>query len=558
MLQTTKPRRARKSENPDAVHWYNDEVRLDLVDRYCMRDVEMERQLYNQLYLLSPEEFELWLLDQKINNRGFHIDFELAKAANKIVGEAYVHLEAELIKLTNGQVKTVNQVQEMRKWLYDETGLDVPDLDKSRVELLLSTVGDERQRRLLEIRQLGAHAAVKKIDAFLMRRGPDGRVRGEFQFHAAGTGRWSSRGVQVHNLKRIPDDFDSEAVIKVIREGDYKLANKTYPNPLKVIGTLMRPLIVAAPGHELWGADFSGIEARITAWLAGEKSKLNVFRAYDAGKGPDPYIVTAAIIFKCSPEKVTKDQRQVGKAAELAFGFQGGLGAFRKFSPNLNVDNPEWKGPFGKNWERDGDKFRNVAKQTEGFSDEEIENIKQAWRRAHPKICALWYNLNDAFWDAAHNPNQLQIIRPSGIEIVFNKTDFCLPVIWMTLPSGRQLVYPDIQVRSAEYREKDVSGRGVYFMDNTQGKWWAVRVYGGFLCENIVQAVARDLLAKALLQLDRAGFKIVTHTHDEVCVEEPKGSKRFKQFTEIMNAVPDWAKGLPVMAKGWQSDRYTK
>jgi DNA polymerase len=557
MLQTTKPRRARKGEDEDDVHWYDDDVRLELVDQYCMQDVAIEREVFKSIRPMSADEYELWLLDQRINNNGFYIDHKLALAASKIVDDTYPLLNIELSKITEGQVQTVNQVKEMKAWLSTQR-LVVEDLDKDTVELLLSQNQQPMIRRVLEIRQLGAHAAVKKLKGFLTRRAADGRVRGEFQFHAAGTGRWSSRGVQVHNLKRLPDakDFDCDAAIKVAMQSCHKKMAKAYPNPLATVGLLMRPLIVSQDKHELWGADFSGIEARVTAWLAGEEKKLDVFRAYDAGNGFDPYIVAAAIIFKCTADKVTKEQRQVGKAAELAFGFQGGLGAFRKFSPN--TENVTWKGPFGQNRERDGDKFRGVAKQVEGFSDDEIEVIKNAWRAAHPKINQSWCALNDAFWDAMHH-SSIQYSVNRRVTLEYDRDSFRIPVLWLTLPSGRQLSYPDIKIRKASPVEKDFGrGRGVYFMDNTQGRWRGVRVYGGLITENVVQAVARDLLADALKRLDEAGFKIVTHTHDEVVCEERKGSNRFEQFNDIMNAVPSWAAGLPLMAKGWRDVRYVK
>jgi DNA polymerase len=359
-------------------------------------------------------------------------------------------------------------------------------------------------------------------------------------------------------LKRLPDDFDHDAVIKVALQGDRKKMATAYPNPLATIGLLMRPLITSEPKHELWGADFSGIEARVTAWLAGEESKLEVFRKYDRKEGPDPYIVTAAIIFKCRIDQVTKEMRQVGKACELAFGFQGGINAFRRFSP---ASAPPISTTSQSSWQKRhaGRSGGEVSNQIDSsFSDEKIEEIKNAWRAAHPNIKKYWFALNDAFWDAMHHPGITYSIN-RRVTIEFLLDSFRLPILWLTLPSGRQLSYPDIKIRKASPYEKDFGkGRGVYFMDNTQGRWRGVRVYGGLITENVVQAVARDLLAEAIKRLDEANFKIVTHTHDEVVVEERKDSNRFGQFNEIMNATPDWAEGLPIVAKPWQDVRYVK
>lgn len=530
MLQMTKPRRARKNEDATETLWYDDDTRQELVDQYCMQDVAIERDLFQALRPLPPDEREMWLLDQRINDRGFFIDHALAMAADKIIIEAFIELDQELCDLTDGAVQTVNQVQEMKNWLLDQCRLPVDDLDKETVEQLLANTTDDRARRLLELRQLGAHAAVKKVKAFLLRRGADGRARGEFQFHAAGTGRWSSRGIQVQNLRRLPEDFDYDAAIKVISSGSLAQAKRVYPQPLKTIGMLMRPMIIAQEGHELWGADFSGIEARVTAWLAGQEDKLEVFRRYDRKEGPDPYIVTAAAIYAKPVESIGKEERQIGKACELAFGFQGGVKAFRKFSA--------------------GD-----------FTDTEVEKFRDAWRNAHPKIRGYWYALNDCFWKAAHDSDVRQSAN-HRVEVVLDADGFCLPIIWMTLPSGRQLSYPDIKIRRAKKTElggeSEFSSRGVYFKDNTQGQWRDVRVYGGLICENATQAVARDLLAEALKRLDAADFKIVSHTHDEVVCEERKGSNRFGLFTQLMNATPAWATGLPIIAKPWNDSRYTK
>jgi DNA polymerase len=393
----------------------------------------------------------------------------------------------------------------------------------------------------------------------------DGRVYGEYQFHAAGTGRWSSRGVQVHNLKRLPDpkDFDPNKAIEVTLCGNHKKMSKAYPNPLATIGLLMRPLIMAPEGYELWGADFSGIEARVTAWLAGEESKLEVVRRFDRGEGPDPYIVAAAKIFGVDVKAITKEQRQVGKAAELAFGFQGGLGAFRKFSPaNVSERGQAGGGRAGggpRSAQGEGQRLGLVDKMTSDFTDEEIHDIKDKWRAAHPNICKMWFALNDAFWNCIKHPDIPYSVN-RRIVLQYDLDSFLLPIVWLTLPSGRQLAYPDAKIRRPlPYEKQDENtGRGVYFKDNSSGRWFDTRMYGGLCCENVVQAVARDLLAEALKRLDTAGFKIVTHTHDEVVCEERLRSKRYKQFEAIMNMSPDWARGLPIIAKPWQDQRYVK
>lgn len=526
MLQVTKPRKPKKGEDPNAVLWHDDKERLERVYQYCINDALSERDLYHKLAPLLPAEFDLWLLDQKINERGFYVDRELLEAAKAVAEQANEVLNEEMVDVTKGAVTAVTEVARLQKWLRTQK-VETKTLDKEDIELLLARPRPPAVKRALELRLMGAQAAAKKIDAMLMRRQPDGRLRGSLLFHKAGTGRWASQGAQVHNMKRLPDDFDVDAAIEVIKKKSYREALKTYPNPLEVIGTLSRPMIRSAPKKILWGADFSGIEARVTAWLAGEETKLEIFRKYDAGVGPDPYIVTAADILRKAVELITKMERQkYGKPPELAFGFQGGLNAFKKFSSD--------------------------------FTDDEIEEFKKIWRAKHPKIVKLWYNLNDQTRECVRT-GQEQGIEHSKLLIRANRTAKCgLSVMTITLPSGRDIVYPDARIYTPQDGKPDQRTRGLHFMDNTQGQWKRVRVYGGLICENVVQGTARDLLAHVMTLLDKAGFGIVMHVHDEVVVEEPAGSKRFDQFKKLMNQMPRWSLGLPVVAKAWQAERYVK
>lgn len=579
MLQVTKPRKAKKGEDPAAVHWHSESDQLKRVEQYCVNDVLSERELYQHLSPLIPEEFKLWLLDQRVNDRGFFIDRDLAVAARKIIEDAYPALDAEIAKLTKGKVTAVTQVERLKNWLRSEKIDKVDDLDKEAIGQLLSVPRPPHVRRVLELRQLGGTAAVKKVDALLMRRQKDGRVRGAFQFHSAGTGRWSSKGAQVHNLKRPdlkPEEFEN--AIKVISSGDYNHARKHFSNPLSTIGDLLRAMICASPGHILLGADFSGIEARVTAWSAGEEKKLETFRRYDQKLGPDPYIIAAAQIFHVDPNKLAADyaagipaareMRQIGKACELAFGYQGGVNAFKRFMPSgggaMTTSQIGWEnGKARGRHSISGDQAREGFK-TDTFTDEQIDVIKNAWRSAHPNIVALWRNMNDQSWDCIRSGQQQSIGR-GKLFIGYNKTTRCgLPIMTVTLPSGRDIVYPDCRICRANYSptigdlDSVLPPRGVHFFDNSSGQWRQVKVYGGLLVENLVQGIARDLLAEAMMRLDGAGFNIVGHVHDEVIVEAPKKATRIAEFNKLMNVVPKWATGLPIVAKGWESDRYVK
>jgi len=524
-------------------------------------DVEITREIYQRLPPLSDEERLVWMLDQRINDYGFYLDQELAEAACKIAAAAHPRINAELTRITNGEVTAYTQVARLTAWLGRH--IDVSTLDKKAIEELLGLELEENVRRVLELRLLGAQAAVAKADALLDRRCADGRVRGSFVYHAAGPGRWSSRGAQVHNLKRSLTE-DIEHAVEIIGTGDFERASREYDNPLSVIGDCVRAMIIAAPGHVLIGGDFSGIEARVTAWIAGEEKKVDVFRAYDAGTGPDPYIVAAGIIFNRDPVQLAveydagkpeaRELRQIGKGAELAFGFQGGVKAYQRFLPNetpSTASESEWRRRHGSDFRASADSFRSIT-----FTEE----IKNKWRRAHPNIVRFWGNIKHAAWKAVRHPGAI-VSLGNNLQLTCDEQ----PFLSLTLPSGRKLSYPHARItRAFKFDGKIVEHERGYpmllFKDNTSGQWRETNIYGGFLTENIVQAIARDLLAAAMLRVDRAGFKIVTHVHDECVIEVPiEDAERVKPiFTKLMMQLPEWAGGLPVVVKPWVNERYIK
>lgn len=546
MLQLTKPRRARKGEDPDQVYWFDDEERLQKLYHYNIQDTETERELLHAIFGLSPTEQQLWELDQRINDRGFCIDRELATAASGIARDLRPAINAELTKITNGAVEAYTQVARIKAWLEPFCGK--VNLDKAAIIELLDSELPDHVKQVIELRALGAQAAVSKVDALLQRTQEDGRLRGAFVFHAAGTGRWASRGAQVHNLKRSMTK-DINAAVAHIRTGDYRVLQKHYSNPLSVIGDCTRAMICAAPEHILIGADFSGIEARVTAWLADEYRKLDVFRDYDVKKGPDPYLVSAADIDNtdvidlakryAAEEPLARESRQRGKAAELAFGYAGGVGAYRKFAPDTTL------------------------------TDEEIEHIKNTWRTKHPNIRAMWRALHHTAWIAV-NGHKKDWVPGSTVWCCNDRIGFRYDgsTLWMMLPSGRELAYPNarvINVWSPKGTKKLIESQWgdptLVFKDAASGMWRDVRTYGGYWTENAVQAIARDLLSEAMLRIDAAGFNIILHVHDECVIEVPKAVLKNgveQKFTKLMMTLPSWAEGLPVVAKAWSAERYVK
>jgi DNA polymerase len=522
MLMMTKPRRPRKGEDRNGIYWFEDEDRLQRLGEYAKSDAEVERELYDQLQPLIPDELRIWQLDCLINARGFHFDRSLAEAARKIAQALGPELNAELAQLTGGAVTTIHQVARLKKWL-ELQDCSITSLDKDTIEELLT--GDALSatvRRVLELRQGGAQAAAKKIDALLARCDSDGRIRGSLRYHGASTGRWAGNGVQPQNLKH-PEIEDIDAAIAAIATSDLEHVRKLYPKPLSAIGDISRSLVDAAPGHDLIGGDFSSIESRVLAWVAGENWKLDSYRRYDATQDPrdEPYCITACKIFRVPDGSFTSEspERKVGKTCDLAFGYQGGLNAWRKF-------------------------------EADRFTDDEVEQFKAEWRSAHPRIKQFWYAIDRAAWEAVRQRERVIRCGP----LLLKCTGMFL---FIKLPSTRKLAYPYPRIEV-----EDLQHEVVVFKDASAGQWRDIRhgngAYGGLWTENIVSAISRDLLAAALLRLERAGYRPVLHVHDEVICEVPHGFGSLEEFTKLMTTPPRWALGLPIAAKAWRGPRFAK
>src|SRR6516165_6980419 len=496
--------------------------RLDRLHAYCKQDVEVERELYRRLPTLSASEQALWELSSRINQRGFYVDRAFAEAARKIAEAAAPEIDAEIAEITAGDVTSINQVARLTVWLRDR-GCARQKLDRKSVERELAKGDDDLSpliRRVLELRLGGAQAAVKKINALLARAGDDDRIRGNFRYHGAATGRWAGEGVQPHNLKRpVVDDLD--AAVAAVATGDYTHVRRLYPRPLSVVGDCSRRMICAAPGHVLIGADFSSIESRVLAWVADEQWKLDAYRRYDAtcDAHDEPYCETACRIFRVPSGSYTKDspERNVGKTCDLAFGYMGAINAWRKFEP-------------------------------ERFTDDEVKNFNAEWRAAHPAIKRFWYNIDRAALTAVRERGRVTRCGP----IAFKSTGAFL---LLKLPGSRKLSYPQPRAVGDEQRQH------VMFADNAAGQFCDCRngdgAYGGLWTENVVSGIARDLLAEAMLRIEAAGYPIVLHVHDEIVAEAPEGFGSTDEFTHLMIRKPAWALDLTNAAKAWTGKRYT-
>lgn len=486
---------------------------LNQVISYCLQDVEVIALLNQRLPQLSEKEKMIWMLDQIINDRGCTADTALAVELQTLLKNAELRLLTEFQRLTQGAVNSPRQIEAFSKWL-KMRGVAVSSCDKESMKTILKSCVDVTIRRAIEIRQSLSTSSTAKIDALLSTVSPDGRIRGMFQYHGAGTGRWSGRGIQPQNLPRAKlSDYDERAIYVTKHDlDDFELM---YGPSFGEAKKMLRGLLIAKPGYLLSSGDLASIEARVIAWLADEQKVLQTFR-----DGLDLYKVAVADIFKTSYDKITEIQRQIGKVAVLALGYQGGVKAFNSMGQNYGITVPE----------------------------EEADKIVVAWRASRPRTTALWRALNNAAIESVSAGGHAKPKTVGRLAFAMRKNR-----LLMRLPSGRFLVYHSPKVLEGEYGPKvEFSGT------SSQGAWIRHDLYGGLLAENATQAVARDILAEAMLRMHHAGMAIVLHVHDEVVIEHLQEEERLSEVLKLLTQQPVWAEGLPIAAEGWTGRRYRK
>lgn len=480
---------------------------------YCVRDTVVEQTIYDRLASFPVPEWErrLEALDARINERGVLVDMELAESAVALDEQSRAQNVAEMQEITG--LENPGSVAQLKAWLSSKN-VSVDSLNKATVSELLDTVTDPGTRRVLELRQLTGKTSTKKYQAILDAACADHRIRGLLQYYgAARTGRWAGRRVQLQNLAQNHLDY-IETVRELVRARDLETLELAYDSVPDVLSQLIRTALIAKPGHTFLVADYSAIEARVVAWMAGEQWRMDVF-----AQGGDIYCSSASQMFHVPVVKhgVNGHLRQKGKIAELACGYGGGVGALKAFG---------------------ADKM--------GLSEEEMLTIVQHWRRASPTIPRFWSATERAARSALAYPGKTFTVQPCGVKY---RRD--ADALRCKLPSGRIL----------SYWHADLGQDGhLYYMgqNQTTRKWERTETWGGKLVENIVQAVARDCLAVALLRLDDAGFQTLFTVHDEVIVEEPQGRRTWQDVAEIMGQPIEWAPGLLLRGDGYETPFYMK
>ena len=494
----------------------HDPAKWELYKKYNRQDVVTEKEIWKILsgFGTIKSEWELWDLDQRMNDHGVRLDVPMIEKIVDFDNKRQAELKEEAQELTG--LENPNSLAQLKGWL-SAAGVEMTSITKDTIAAKLQEDLPDEVRRALEIRQALGKTSVAKYSAMLDAVSDDGRLRGILQFYGANrSGRWSGKLVQTHNLARntLPD---LDLVRELVSEGDFDTVQTLFGETSFIFSELVRTAFIPSEGCRFVVSDFSAIEARVISWISGEEWRLEAFRA-----GKDIYCESASQMYHCKVEKHGEngELRQKGKIAELALGYQGGVGAMKQMDKGGSI--PE----------------------------EEMQGIVDQWRLANPKVVKLWKTCEMAAKTSIEEKRTVKI--RCGIAFRYIQGN-----LFITLPNGRHLCYWGARL------EEDPRGWGskiIYMgVNQTTKQWGKVETYGGKLVENIVQATARDCLAEVMKRVSSLGYQIVMHVHDEIIVDVPNEDKTAPdKITAIMGEPISWALDLPLKGETYETSFYKK
>lgn len=495
----------------------------ELFKEYNLQDVRVEQTIRDRLKAYAPDQSEqdLWTLDQVINDRGVLLDIPMAESIVEFDTQRSAELLEEAKALTG--LDNPNSVAQLKPWL-QRHGLTTETLRKTDVADMLADESLRPEvRRVLTIRSTLSKTSVKKYQTMIDVAGPDSRARGIMQFYGGHTGRWAGRALQPQNLaKNTMPDAELDEARELVKTGDFDALEMIFGEPAPVFSQLVRTAFIPSPGNRFVVSDFSAIEARVIAWIAGEDWRLEVFK-----NDGDIYCESASHIYHVPVVKhgVNGELRQKGKIAELALGYGGAVGAMKQMDTTGSV--PE----------------------------EEMAGIVRQWRAESPAIVRMWKDCEKAAISVITGAQDRRILRSLQGTSFYMRTVADAPVLFIGLPGGRPIAYWDPKVI-----ETEMGPRITYMNQNqTTRKWERCETYGGKLTENIVQSVARDCLAEKMKLLESMGYPVVFHVHDEMILDIPRSDTRAAEIVDrVMSEPIDWAPGLPLKGGTYECDFYRK
>lgn len=490
----------------------------ELFKQYNCRDVDVEGLIRKQLIRWKPDDLEhrFWCLDARINEKGVRADLDLVHQAEDMDGRYKAELTEQAIAVSG--ISNPNSTEQIKAWLSEQEGIDVPSLNKKVVADVVAQLSGEQTKAFMEIRGKLAKTSTKKYDAFIRCACRDDHIRGCFQFFGTHTGRFAGRLVQLQNLPGTSME-DLDCARQMVKAGDYETMKVLYPSVTDPLSQLLRTVLIPEPGHQFVVADFSAIEARVAAWVTGEEWRLDVFR-----NGGDIYCSSASQMFHVPVEKhgANSHLRKKGKVAELALGYGGGVNALLAFG---------------------ADKL--------GMTNEDMAQTVDLWRAASPKIVAIWSSLERAMKRCIvhHATTRDQI---GGIVFQWERG-----IVWMVLPSGRRMAYYGAEYSPSRYNHDRMVIKYVGLNQRTK-QVDMIETWGGKIFENLVQAIARDCLRDTMMRLDADGWDIRGHVHDEIICTEPLNGRTEKEMCAVFAVPITWAPGLPLSGAGFTTPYYIK